>query len=68
MKPAAEEIAEAAINKHGIGNMQFKFIALFGAHAEFVQGERRFITRRMIIKVFLMDKRLIQRRSSQEGV
>lgn len=44
--------------------MQFKFIALFGKHAEFVQGERRFITRRLRNKTYLMDTRLIERRTN----
>lgn len=62
MKSTCEQIVEAASNTHNLGKMQFKFIELFGKQAEFVQGERRFQTRRLRNKTYLMDARLLERR------
>jgi hypothetical protein len=63
MQTNAELIAQAASNAHNLNLALYRLIDLFGKQAVIVQGERRFITRRFLNKVYLMDRRLIDRRS-----
>lgn len=65
MKTTSEKIAEAASNAHNISPLGFNLLNLCGKKAELVQGERRFITRRLLNKTYLMDARLIDRRKQQ---
>lgn len=66
-KPINEQIAEAASNTYNISAAQFNLLALCGTEHVLVQGERRFTTRRLLNKVYLMDKRLIDRRDTENG-
>lgn len=65
MKTTSEQIAEAAYNAHNVSALEFNLINLCGKKAELVQGERRFQTRRLLNKTYLMDARLIDRRTPQ---
>ena len=66
MKSTSEQIAEAASNAHNISAAHFNLLALCGKELVLVQGERRFETRRLLNKVYLMDRRLIDRRNPQD--
>ena len=66
MTTIAEQIAQAASNAHNISATQFNLLALCGKEAVLVQGERRFETRRFLNKVYLMDRRLIDRRATKD--
>lgn len=66
MKTINEQIAEAASNAHNISAAQFNLLALCGKEQVLVQGERRFETRRLLNKVYLMDRRLIDRRQPKD--
>lgn len=65
-KTINEQIAEAASNAHNISAAHFNLLELCGKEQVLVQGERRFTTRRLLNKVYLMDKRLIDRRKTQD--
>jgi hypothetical protein len=65
MKTATEQIMQAAANTQNISVRKFNLLKLCGKRAEIVDGERRFQTRRLINKVYLMDDRLIDRRDTK---
>lgn len=61
-----EPITEAAYNTAKSSAAKFWLVQLFGKQAELVQGERRFQTRRFFNTTYLMDRRLVDRRASQQ--
>ena len=61
-----EPITEAAYNTAKISAAKFWLVQLFGQQAELIQGERRFQTRRFFNTTYLMDRRLVDRRASQQ--
>lgn len=67
MQTTAELIAQAADNAHNISASKFKLLEICGKQAVIVQGDRRFVTRRFLDKVYLMDRRLIDRRDTGNG-
>jgi hypothetical protein len=61
---SSDQLIEAASNSHNISASKFKLLELCGKSAEIVDGERRFQTRRLLNKTYLMDSRLIERRKN----